>query len=55
MPTGLLAGGLYTLYRENIKSVDVIISSPMPATATIAQPRDYEDDAGAVRPSKSQK
>ena len=36
----ILAGGLYTLYRENIKSVDVTTSSPMPATAAIAQSPD---------------
>ena len=51
----ILAGGLYTLYRENIKSVDLVTSTPMPATAAIAQPRDCKDDAGAVGPSKSQK
>ena len=51
----ILAGGLYTLYRENIKSVDLVTSSPMPATAAIAQPPDCKDDAGAVGPSKSQK
>ena len=40
----ILAAGLYTLYRENIKSVDVITSSPMPATAAIVQPSDSIDD-----------
>ena len=49
----ILSGGLYTLYRENIKSVDVITSSPMPATAAIALPPDCKDDAGAVGRSKS--
>lgn len=39
----ILAGGLYTLYRENVKSVDVITSSPMPATAAVAQPCDVSD------------
>ena len=39
----ILAGGLYTLYRENMRSVDVITSSPMPATDTIAQPSDSID------------
>ena len=38
--TLILAGGLYTLYRENVQSIDVITSSPMPATAAIAQPAD---------------
>ncbi len=38
--TLILAGGLYTLYRENVRSIDVITSSPMPATAAIAQPAD---------------
>ena len=51
----ILAGGLYTLYRENIKSVDLVTSSPMPATAAIAQPPDFKDDAGAVRSRKKQK
>ena len=51
----ILAGGLYTLYREHVKTVDVITSSPMPATAAIAQPTDCKRDAGAVRSSKSQK
>jgi drug/metabolite transporter (DMT)-like permease len=45
----ILVGGLYTLYRENIKSVDVITSSPMPATAAIAQPPDGFDDKGSPR------
>ena len=40
----ILAAGLYTLYRENIKSVDVITSSPMPATAAIVQPSDSIED-----------
>ena len=44
----VLSGGLYTLYRENIKSVDLVTSSPMPATAAIAQPTEFKDDAGAV-------
>jgi drug/metabolite transporter (DMT)-like permease len=51
----ILLGGLYTLYRENIKSVNVVSSSPMPATAAIAQSQDCMDNAGSVRPSKSQK
>jgi drug/metabolite transporter (DMT)-like permease len=38
----ILAGGLYTLYRENVQSVDVITSSPMPAAAAIAQPPEDE-------------
>jgi len=38
--TLILAGGLYTLYRENVQSIDVITSSPMPATAAIAEPVD---------------
>jgi drug/metabolite transporter (DMT)-like permease len=38
--TLILAGGLYTLYRENVQSIDVITSSPMPATAAIAEPAD---------------
>ena len=49
----ILAGGLYTLYRENIKSVDLVTSSPMPATAAIAQSPDCKDDAGAVSRGKS--
>ena len=51
----ILAGGLYTLYRENIKSVDVITSTPMRANAAIAQSEDCMDDARSLRPSKSQK
>jgi drug/metabolite transporter (DMT)-like permease len=51
----ILVGGLYTLYRENIKSVDVITSTPMRATAAIAQSADCMDDAQSLRPSKSQK
>ena len=51
----ILAGGLYTLYRENIKSVDLVTSTPMPATAAIAQSQDCMDDAESVCPSKSQK
>jgi drug/metabolite transporter (DMT)-like permease len=51
----ILAGGLYTLYRENIKSVDVITSTPMRATAAIAKSEDCMDDAQSLRPSKSQK
>ena len=51
----ILAGGLYTLYRENIKSVDLVTSTPMPATAAIAQSKDCMDEAESVRPSKSQK
>ena len=43
------------LYRENIKSVDLVTSTPMPATAAIAQSQDCLDDAESVRPSKSQK
>ena len=38
--TLILAGGLYTLYRENVQSIDVITSSPMPVTAAIAEPAD---------------
>ena len=41
----ILAGGLYTLYRENVQSVDVITSSPMPATAAIAQSSDDDTQA----------
>jgi drug/metabolite transporter (DMT)-like permease len=51
----ILAGGLYTLYRENIKSVDLVTSTPMPATAAIAQSQDCMDEAESVRPNKSQK
>ena len=51
----ILAGGLYTIYRENIKSVDLVTSSPMPATAAIAQLPDFKRDADAVRSRKSQK
>ena len=51
----ILAGGLYTLYRENIKSVDVITSTPMRANAAIAPSEDCMDDAQSLRPSKSQK
>ena len=45
----ILGGGLYTIYRENIKSVDLVTSSPMPATAAIAQSPDFKRDADAVR------
>ena len=51
----ILAGGLYTLYRENIKSVDLVTSTPMPATAAIAQSQDCVDDAESVCPSNGQK
>ena len=51
----ILAGGLYTLYRENIKSVDVITSSPMPATAALAQPPERLDDEVLLQLILSQK
>ena len=39
----ILFAGIYTLYRENIRNVDVASSAPMPAAAAIAQQK--SDDA----------
>ena len=33
----ILFGGIYTLYRENIRNIDVATSTPMPAAAAVAQ------------------
>jgi drug/metabolite transporter (DMT)-like permease len=33
----ILLSGIYTLYRENIRNIDVATSTPMPAAAAVAQ------------------
>ena len=33
----ILVGGIYTLYRENIRNVDVASLAPMPAAAAVVQ------------------
>ena len=38
----ILFGGIYTLYRENIRNVDVASSAPMPAAAASAQ-QNFDD------------
>ena len=39
----ILFGGIYTLYRENIRNVDVATSAPMPAAAASAQ-QNFDDE-----------
>ena len=39
----ILFGGIYTLYRENIRNVDVATSAPMPAAAAVIQ-QNFEDE-----------
>jgi len=46
----ILFGGIYTLFRENIRNVDVATSVPMPAAAAAQQNFDEEN---VSRDSKS--
>ena len=39
----ILFGGIYTLYRENIRNVDVASSAPMPAAAAAVQQK-FDDE-----------
>ena len=39
----ILFGGIYTLYRENIRNVDVASSAPMPAAAALVQQK-FDDE-----------
>lgn len=39
----ILIGGLYMVYREKARDVDVTLSSPMPASAASSQNFDYEE------------
>ena len=32
----ILFAGLYTLYRENIRDVDIVTSAPMPSAAALS-------------------
>jgi len=41
----ILFGGIYTLFRENIRNVDVATSVPMPAAAAAQQNFDEETDS----------
>ena len=38
----ILSGGLYTIWRERARDVEVMTSTPMPASASAAQPTDEE-------------
>ena len=40
----IFAGGLYMVYRERARDVDVTLSTPMPASAAPSQNFDYEDE-----------
>ena len=42
----ILFGGIYTLYRENIRNVDVATSAPMPAAAAVIQ-QNFDDEIQA--------
>ena len=44
----ILIGGLYMVYREKERDVDVTLSSPMPASAAPSQNLDCDDDAGTA-------
>ena len=41
----ILFGGIYTLFRENIRNVDVATSVPMPAAAAAQQNFDEETES----------
>ncbi|MGC6453060.1 MAG: DMT family transporter [Candidatus Puniceispirillaceae bacterium] len=41
----ILAGGLYTIWRERARDVEVMTATPMPASASAAQPAEEEDSA----------
>jgi drug/metabolite transporter (DMT)-like permease len=43
----ILFGGIYTLYRENIRDVDVATSAPMPSAAAVVQHVQDNDCYGA--------
>jgi len=46
----ILFGGIYTLYRENIRNIDVATSTPMPAAAAVAQQNFDEEAASDDKP-----
>ncbi len=39
----ILAGGLYTIWRERARDIEVMTATPMPASTSAAQPGDEED------------
>ena len=41
----ILSGGLYTIWRERTREVEVMTSTPMPASASVAQPPEDEVDS----------
>jgi hypothetical protein len=41
----ILFGGIYTLFRENIRNVDVATSVPMPAAAAAQQ--NFDEETGS--------
>ena len=43
--TLILGGGLYTIWRERARDVEVMTAAPMPASTSAAQPGDDEDRA----------
>jgi drug/metabolite transporter (DMT)-like permease len=48
----ILFGGIYTLYRENIRDVDVATLAPMPAAAAVVQNQCDDGDGQAAPNSK---
>jgi len=46
----ILFGGIYTLYRENIRNIDVATSTPMPAAAAVAQQNFDEETTSNDKP-----
>ena len=46
----ILFGGIYTLYRENIRNIDVATSTPMPAAAAVAQQNFDEETRSNDKP-----
>ena len=43
--TLILGGGLYTIWRERARDVEVMTAAPMPASTSAAQPGGDEDRA----------
>ena len=41
----ILCGGLYTIWRERAREVEVMTLTPMPASASVAQPAEGEADS----------
>lgn len=41
----ILCGGLYTIWRERARDVEVMTATPMPASASAAQPLEEEEGA----------